>query len=297
MKKYATLANLLFIMLVTAALIPGRRPAQPVPFLTVIGLIEVIYVFRVARGQNARAAGDVTALLYAFLLVWEVSVTKLGLGHKILVPLPEDVMNVFVEQRERMVRGLLSSLALLSTGVFVGLALAIPFGLFAGMTPRLRDMLLPVARVISPVPPIIYAPYLVALMPSFRSASAMILILGIFFPMFMNMILRVGAVDPMILKAAKMLGIQGFQMVTKILIPYLVPGIFQQVKVLLSTSFMALTIAEMMGATSGLGFFIKNYADYGNYTCVVAGILFVAVVVTALNALVAFAEKQIVRWQ
>ena len=56
-------------------------------------------------------------------------------------------------------------------------------------------------------------------------------------------------------------------------------------------------LAEMMGSSSGLGYFIRNFADYANYTNVIAGIFLVALVVTALNGAVSLIEKKAVRWK
>ena len=56
-------------------------------------------------------------------------------------------------------------------------------------------------------------------------------------------------------------------------------------------------MAEMMGASSGLGYFIKNYSDYANYTNVIAGIILIGIVVSLLNALLSYSEKKLVRWK
>ena len=86
-------------------------------------------------------------------------------------------------------------------------------------------------------------------------------------------------------------------MVFQIFLPYLLPGLISGLRVSLSTSFMLLTLAEMMGSSSGLGYFIRNFADYANYTNVIAGIFLVALVVTALNGAVSLIEKKAVRWK
>ena len=67
--------------------------------------------------------------------------------------------------------------------------------------------------------------------------------------------------------------------------------------VCLSTSFLLLTMAEMMGASSGLGYFIKNYSDYANYTNVIAGIILIGIVITLLNHCLERAEKKFIRWK
>ena len=52
----------------------------------------------------------------------------------------------------------------------------------------------------------------------------------------------------------------------------------------------------MYGASSGLGYFVINYTNYGNYTNVVAGIIMVGVVVTILDCLVSLLIGKTVKW-
>ena len=79
--------------------------------------------------------------------------------------------------------------------------------------------------------------------------------------------------------------------------PYAYPGILTGCRTTLSTSFMILTFAEMMGADSGLGFYIRYFADYGNYTNVIAGIILTSIVILIINALFGFVEKVAVPWR
>ena len=291
------LLHLLFVLLVVQVALPGKNEtASPVLFLWAAVLVEAACLWRIVRKKNARAAGDIGAALFLLFNVWELWATVLGAAHPILVPTPEAVFQVFGDQWRLMLRGIGSSLSLLAIGFCVALPLGALLGMLAGWSPRLRGFLVPIARVLSPVPAIIYAPYLIALMPSFRSASALVIILGIFWPTFLQTVGRTVGLDPHILDSARVLCLSDREMVFQIFLPALLPGLIAGLRVSLSTSFMLLTLAEMMGATSGLGYFIKNFADYANYTNVIAGILLVALVVTALNALVTVLERKPVRW-
>jgi NitT/TauT family transport system permease protein len=60
---------------------------------------------------------------------------------------------------------------------------------------------------------------------------------------------------------------------------------------------MLLTFAEMMGATSGMGYYIVNYNTYGNYTKVVAGIIVVGIVVTVFNKCIDVLQKKLIVWE
>ena len=63
-----------------------------------------------------------------------------------------------------------------------------------------------------------------------------------------------------------------------------------------ANAFMVLTAAEMIGATSGLGYFVRYYADFADYTRVIAGIFLIGIVVSSLNYGIAELERKIVRW-
>lgn len=294
------LVYVLLALLLLSMHLPGlQNPKAGSPLCMTIALAAagLAVVPAVRRGSHARAAGDIGAVLFGALLIWQVLVTRLNLGHVILTPTPEAVFSVFWSQRLLMLRGIGSSLTLLAAGFAVSLPLGAVLGLWAGWSPRLRGALVPIARVLSPIPAIIYAPYLIALSPSFRTASALVLMIGIFWPTFLQMVNRVAALDPQVLDSARVLGLRDRELLFQVLLPWVLPGLLTGLRASLTSAFMLLTLAEMMGAHSGLGYFIRNFADYANYTNVLAGILLVALVVTLLNRLVSLLEQTLVRWR
>ena len=151
--------------------------------------------------------------------------------------------------------------------------------------------------MLAPIPSIVFAPYVIAIMPTFRSASVVVILLGIFWPTFLKTILSVESVDRNIIDSARTLELSGASMIFQVLLPYSWPGIIKGLKVTMTTAVMMLTFAEMMGSTVGMGYYIVNYNTYGNYTKVIAGIIVVALVVTLLSALVTFIQKRAVKWQ
>lgn len=274
---------------------------HPGMFCAVIVLLELYLCVRLYRkGGDAaakRSAADIGCILYTGLILWEFVTTVLHAGHPILCPPPEAVFDVFRTQRVLILRGIASSMELLATGFATALPLSLILGAFAGWNQRFAGMTVPVARVMAPVPAIIYAPYIIAIMPSFRSAAAMVIVLGIFWPSFLQTVNRVRAMDSTLVDSARMLSLSNTEMVFHVIVPWLVPGLIASLRVSLSTSFMLLILAEMMGATSGLGYFIKNFADYANYTNVLAGIIIVGIVVNILNCIPTLLERVVVRWR
>ena len=158
-------------------------------------------------------------------------------------------------------------------------------------------MTYPIANVMAPIPPVVISPYLVALMPSFRSASMLVIVLGVFWPTFLTTINRVGAIEPQILDAARTLEPSTPVMLFRILLPYVLPGIVSGLKVSMTTSLLMLNFAELMGATHGMGYYVQNSIAYANYAHAVAGILVIGAVVTVLSAAVTWLQGHLIRWQ
>ena len=298
--RRALIATQLFFAALTALIVHnhGGSFAESRMFLAAIALIESLYLARIYREPRRCAALSViTSLVLMLLFAWELAAVNLKIANPILLPPPGEVFEVFVDCRALMFKGVFSSLALLGFSMSTALVSGVILGLAVGLNRFLRDIFLPIAKVLSPVPPIIYSPYAVAVMPTFRGAAALIIVLGIFWPTFMGIINRAFAMDRRIADSARALGLSPAEMIFHVMLPYLFPGIMSGLHVTLSTSFLLLTMAEMMGASSGLGYFIKNYSDYANYTNVIAGIILIGIVVSLLNALLSFAEKRLVKWK
>ena len=300
--RYSVAAHVLLAVLVVLIFIPGAKQTQPASAMLVgVAVIEAIYIYQLCRWQKRsgqlRVPSCIVMIVWVVLIVWETAVTKLNCMHPVLYPAPENVFYVFQTQYATILVNILSTMELLMVSIIIGVTAGVVLGVIVGWIPALGDVFYPIANVMAPIPSVVYAPYIIAVMPSFRSASAMVIVIGIFFPMFLNMVNRVKSIDPQIVDSALMLNVNNRTMITKILIPYVVPGVIMGMKVTLTTSFMLLMFAEMMGATRGLGYYIVNYNTYGNYTNVIACIIVVGMLVTILNWLTGMLQKHLIKWQ
>ena len=201
------------VLLVALVAIVMYMPNQKVinvtyfPLLVAIGVIEVLYLVQLMRGWRARkistGPNDIITLVWSLMLVWELLSTKLAIAPNVLVPTPEEVFNIFYTSWPTLLNNVVSSTSLLLIGYSIGLVLGVVLGIVCGWVPRLRAMFYPIANVLAPIPPTVFAPYLVVLMPTFRSASAVIIIIGVFWPQFLNMVLRASSLDARLLDNAR----------------------------------------------------------------------------------------------
>ena len=281
-------------ILLSVFLLPGKQGESPLAFLVVLALTECLFLLRYIKGQK-KSTMDIAMVAYLFLLFWELSV-KLGFAHPVLVPSPENVFWVFVSERELMWTGVGSSLLLLLQSVGLSLVLGVFLGLFVGWFPRVREAVVPIASVIGPIPPLVYTPYVVAVMPTFRSASVFVIFSACFWPLFLRMVQMVTSMDKKIIQTARVMDIPTGQMLFSVILPYCIPGILKSIPATMRGAFLCLTGAELLGARSGLGYFVKKFSDYANYTKVIAGIILMGIVVTIIDALIDLLIKKTIRW-
>ena len=293
-KIHGVLPHLLFLVLVFLILQPSVEGTKSyTAFLVIVIAVEAALL----ANRKKKAAIDIGIIVFVTLILWEYITAKVGVKDAMLYPAPENVFNIFVTDYKKILEGVGSSLRLMGLAFALALFFGVGLGLIVGLSDRLSSTVMPIVRVISPIPPIIYSPYAVALLPSFRAASIFVITMTIFWSIFMNMVLSVRQIDRKIMDSARTLNLNQSSMILHVLLPYSLPGIINSVSVSVSTSFLVLTAAEMIGATSGLGWYIKYNADFANFTKVIAGIFVIGVVVTVLNALISLVKRLLIRWR
>lgn len=289
--------NFLFIILlilVCTTAPEGRNFSSPSAFIVVILFVEGSYLYAYLK-KDSRAANDIAAIIYTFFIGWEY-LTKYGNAHTVLMPPLENVFNVFIVDYQDMFEGLIASLKLLAWGVSLALILGVGLGILVAWVKRLREALFPVAKVLSTIPPLVYIPYVVAIMPTFKVASIFVVFSGVFWPTFMYVINYIAGIDKKIIDSAKTLNVSTPTMIIKIILPYIFPGIIRNLALSVSSAFMCLTGAELIGASSGLGYYVQKAANFINYPKVLAGIIFIGIVVTIINKFIVLIERLFVKW-
>jgi NitT/TauT family transport system permease protein len=302
MKRLLSPANLLFLLIAATLLVlPARRSgAEGNQLLALVVAVECLYLlflFTVRDRIRAQTAGDLTAILYAVLFAWEMATTRLDLLDPMLYPTPNRIMKLMAGDALELAKGLFSSLRLLLAGYIAALAAAIPLALVIGWHKRLHSAVSPITRVLGPIPPIVYIPYAIAIFPTFMMSSMFIIFIGAFWPVFINTLNGVFTVDRRIIDSARALNVGERTMLFRVILPASLPSIIAGANIGLVLSFILLTAAEMIGATSGLGWYVKYFSDFADYGRVIVGIIFIGFVVTGIIFCLDRLENRLLRWR
>lgn len=303
-EKIFNLPNLFFVLIWLCFLLPSQYEQEMreglkdfKAFGVVLILIEIVFLVNLSKEKKKQAAKDIVGFVYLFLLIWEFFVSRQNMLPYVFIPAAENVFYVFIEDWRKIMEGFGSSMYLLIIGMVSALFSAVILGTLVGWKARLTNAIYPIAKAISTVPALIYTPYVVLLMPTFRSASLFVIFLSIFWGSFMGAINNTAFVENRIINSAKVLNLSTFTILFRIIIPYNMPRIINGLPIQLATALMTLTAAEMIGADSGMGYYVRVSLNYANYTKAIAGIIFIGVVVTGLNGIINLLKKKFVNWE
>lgn len=251
---------------------------------------KIVYTFSLRKKEGI-------FFLLALLGIWTLVSTRFSFAADYLFPTPKAVAISLWENLPELLEGTLSSFLILVPAFLGAILLGILLGIIAGTTPWVNRLLGPFSRFAAPIPTTIYIPYAIALLPGFESAAGFVIFIGAFWPIFLNTTTGASNVPAHFRENARTLKLGWFEYRAKIVFPSALPHIFSGVGIGLVFSFILLTVAELFGASSGLGRFVQLSADYAEYTRMVAGILYVGVVVFLCSAFLDFLKHRILFWK
>lgn len=118
-----------------------------------------------------------------------------------------------------------------------------------------------------------------------------------FFLVFFSTSEGVRAVDPRLLRMAKIAGANESQLLRTVVLPSAIPFIFQAIQIALPLSIGGAAIAELISSNRGLGYLIQSSAGNFEITGALAAVAALTLIVTLTNIIVAAAEAKLLAWR
>ncbi len=213
-----------------------------------------------------RFAGVIVILL--LLALWEaaarwlIPVVNPELG--VLIPPPSEVFSAGAEMAssgELAMHAAASSYRVLVAWALVVLT-AVPLGVAMGWSSRFSRYTSPLIELLRPIPPLAWIPISILWFGIGLTQNLFIIMIGVFFPVLLNTIHGVKGIDPVLIRAAKNLGASPSQLLRRVVLMGALPAIFNGLRVGLGVAWMVLVAAELVAATSGLGYMIQDARNF-----------------------------------
>lgn len=196
------------------------------------------------------------AAVIGFLLIWQAG--AMYLNDALFLPPP---ISVVTGAAELSADGALLSSALISMmrilcGWMLGSVVAIPLGLWVGTSKVARAMVDPFIHFFRFIPAIALVTLFIVWFGVGEMSKILLIAYATMFIVMVNTASGVGAIAQEKTDAALCLGASRRQAFTQIVIPASVPSIYVGMRLALASSFLVIVAAEMLAASSGLGYII-----------------------------------------
>ena len=230
-------------------------------------------------------------------------VTNLGLVDTTLLPTPQMVWAAFMDIAVNGYKGFTfaqhigASMYRLLVSFLLAAVVAVPLGLLSGSNSKFRAVLEPIIEFYRPLPPLAYYTLLVLLLGIEHESKIALLFLACFAPIYIQCTSAVMRVKKDYINSAYTLGATKRQVFTKVIFPACLPDIFMGLRTALGVGYTTLVAAEMVAASSGLGWLVLDASNYLRYDIIFMGIIVMSATGIILNGIILFAEKCVVPWK
>ena len=254
---------------------------------------------RVFAGAAGRAGWKSLAVLL-FLALWEFGPTYLASpATRVFLPPLHEVIAAGVKLVEngQLQSHLQASLTRSVSGFGIAVVSAVVLGLLIAWYGWLNSFLNPLLELFRNTATLALLPVFTLLLGIGEESKITIVAYAAFFPVLLNTIAGVRTVDPLLIRAAKSLGLNSFRLFQKVILPSAVPTIFTGIRMAGTSSILVLIAAEMVGAKAGLGYLIVNSQMSFLIPDMYAGILTVSVLGLVVNVLLVALERHFSKWR
>lgn len=305
-KRLLPLAGVI-IMLLVQVLVPDNssHPVAKLPYyttfllaLSAIPLISFVLSFffnKIAEYLEHKGPFWLGAALVIALI--NVITAKLALLPVIFFPSFDNILAIFVESWQLVLKCIFYSFKLLIFGVFWGVLAGFITGVFLGFSSKVYYWINPYIKLIGPIPATAWIPLVLTTFPTTFGASVFIIALAVWFPVQLMTSSGIQNTSKVYFEVGRTLGAGTFFQVFKIAVPAALPNIFQGVFNGICAAFIALMTAEMFGAKYGIGWYISWQKAMMVYSGVYAGLIMIALFCTVIITALFKVRKRLLGWQ
>lgn len=214
------------------------------------------------------------------------------------LPMPLDVWRAAEQLHEAGVLwdNILASLQRVGWGFGIGAAIAIVGGLLVGLSPLADALLSPTIHAMRAIPSLAWVPLLILWMGIGEEPKLTLIAIGAFFPVFTALVGGIREIDRKLIEVGYAYGLRGIRLARSIVLPAALPSLLTGLRIGLAQGWLFLVAAELMGASTGLGFLLTDGQNSGRADIILLSIIILAVIGKLTDLLLQRGERWLLRW-
>lgn len=185
------------------------------------------------------------------------------------------------------------SLGRVLLGFSLALVVGVPLGFALGLFPALYQALNPFIQVLRPISPLAWMPLALYTFRDSGISAIFIIFICALWPMLINTAVGASNVRQDWLNVSRVFGLSGLEHVTRIVFPASVPMIMTGVRISIGIAWFVIVAAEMVGAQSGIGYFIWNEWNNLQLASMIVAIVLIGIIGLGLDSALAWTGRRL----
>ena len=232
------------------------------------------------------------------ILFWEFA-SQVGLVESYQLPAPSVIL---VKLSDLTASGeLFGHVSITIYRVFIGFTLgsivAIIIGLLVGFSRNAEYLFDPIIQAFRSIPSLAWVPLFILWMGIGESSKVTMIAVGVFFPVYLNLVSGIISVDRKLIEVGKMFKLSLYQQIRQIIFPATLPSLLVGLRSGLGLGWMFVVAAELMGASQGLGYLLVLGQNTLSPEVILISIILFAVIGKTSDWLLKVLEDHFLSWQ
>lgn len=189
------------------------------------------------------------------------------------------------------------SIQVIFWGFTLSSLVGVPIGVLCGTYMALSKLHEPFIEFFRYLPAPAFGALAVAILGIHDGPKIAIIFIGTFFQQVLIIANTTRKLDGALLEAALTLGAKKLQLLFRVVVPGILPDLYRDQRILLGWAWTYLIVAELIGTSSGITWFITQQARYKNFDNVYAAIIMIGIIGVVCDVLLAQLGKRLFPWE
>ena len=226
-------------------------------------------------------------------------------ANPIYLPAPHQVAKAFYtafttepEQKDApwLHESLWHSIKIIFWGFVISSLFGVPLGILCGTYAIFGRLSEPFVEFFRYLPAPAFGALAVAVLGIYDGPKIAIIVIGTFFQQVLIIANTTRKLDTTILEAALTLGTRRISLLTRVVVPAILPDLYRDQRILLGWAWTYLIVAELIGTSTGITWFITQQARYQHFDNVYAAIMMIGILGFGTDLLLARLGRRLFPW-
>lgn len=235
-------------------------------------------------------------IVVSVIFIWSILDNYLP---PLFLPSIKNTINDFLNMlfNGTLIQSIIKSFTRITIATSISCVISIILALLICSNKLLDSLITPITNVMRYIPVTAFSPLLILWVGIDETMKIAFLFCATFFNFLPAIILCIKEIDQRLIETAKTMGMSKFQIIIKVIVPYTLPSICENILMMYSIGWTYIVIAEQTNAVQGLGYIINIGSARGRTSMVFMAIIIIMIISAIIDTVGKKIIRKVFKWK